>query len=130
LKEWRFYVYILASKSRRLYTGMTNWLFRRVMEHKSGEVEGFTKRYKINRLVYYEEFKYVRNCIAREKEIKGWSREKKVALIESINPAWEDLSADWGTRIEEVELQARKSRFLAPLGMTSLKESRGKYLHQ
>src|SRR6516165_2803993 len=83
LKEWRFYVYILASKSRRLYTGMTNWLFRRVMEHKSGEVEGFTKRYKINRLVYYEEFKYVRNCIAREKEIKGWSREKKVALIES-----------------------------------------------
>ena len=110
MKEWRFYVYILASKSRRLYTGMTNWLFRRVMEHKSGEVEGFTKRYKINRLVYYEEFKYVKNCIAREKEIKGWSREKKVALIESINPAWEDLAADWGTRIEELEPKPPKGK--------------------
>jgi putative endonuclease len=65
---------------------MTNELFRRVMEHKSGQVEGFTKRYKINGLVYYEVFKYVNNCIAREKEIKGWSRAKKVALIESVNP--------------------------------------------
>ena len=110
MKEWRFYVYILASKSRRLYTGMTNWLFRRVMEHKSGEVEGFTKRYKINRLVYYEEFKYVNNCIAREKEIKGWSREKKVALIESINPGWEDLAADWGTRIESLEPKPREKQ--------------------
>ena len=63
---------------------MTNSLYRRIMEHKSGEFDGFTKRYKINRLVYYEVFKYVKNCIAREKEIKGWSRAKKVALIISL----------------------------------------------
>jgi putative endonuclease len=110
LKEWRFYIYLLASKSRRLYTGMTNSLFHRVMEHKSGKVEGFTKRYKINRLVYYEVFKYVNNCIAREKEIKGWSRAKKVALIESVNPTWEDLAADWGTRIEELEPKPPKGK--------------------
>jgi len=60
-REWRFYIYILASKSRRTYVGMTNSLFRRVMEHKSGELEGFTKRYKIDRLVYYEVFKYANN---------------------------------------------------------------------
>lgn len=66
----KFFVYILASKSRRLYIGMSNSLFNRVMQHKSGEIEGFTKRYKINRLVYYEEFKYVNNCIARETELK------------------------------------------------------------
>jgi len=60
-REWRFYIYILASKSRRTYVGMTNSLLRRVMEHKSGELEGFTKRYKIDRLVYYEVFKYANN---------------------------------------------------------------------
>jgi len=63
-------------------------------------MEGFTKRYKIDRLVYYEVFKYVNNCIARETQLKGWSRAKKVALIASLNPTWEDLAADWGTRIE------------------------------
>src|SRR5437870_3070351 len=91
-REWRFYIYILASKSRRTYVGMTNSLLRRVMEHKSGELEGFTKRYKIDRLVYYEIFKYVNNCIARETQIKAWSRAKKLALIASFNPTWEDLA--------------------------------------
>jgi putative endonuclease len=90
--EWRFYVYVLASKSRRIYIGITNSLFNRVMQHKAAEVDGFTKRYKINRLVYYEVFKYVHNCIAREAQLKKWSRAKKIALIESFNPTWEDLA--------------------------------------
>jgi putative endonuclease len=94
-----FFVYILASKSRRLYTGMTNSLFRRILQHKQGESE-FTSRYRIDRLVYYEKFKYVNNCIAREKEIKSWSRAKKLALISRFNPTWEDVAADWGTKIE------------------------------
>jgi putative endonuclease len=98
-REWRFYVYILASKSRRLYIGMTNSIFKRVMQHKSGEIEGFTSRYKINRLVYYEEFKYVRTCIARKAELKKWSRAKKIALIEESNPTWEDLAEHWGEKL-------------------------------
>jgi putative endonuclease len=73
----KFYIYIVASKSRRIYTGMTGSLFNRIMQHKSGEFDGFTKRYRINRLVYYEVFKYVDKCIAREKELKKWSRVKK-----------------------------------------------------
>src|SRR5689334_17381211 len=91
----KFFVYILASKSRRTYVGMTNSLVRRVLQHKTGEIEGFTKRYRINRLVYYEIFKYVNNCIAREKRMKSWSRAKKVALITAFNPTWEDLAAEW-----------------------------------
>lgn len=89
----QFYVYILASKSRRTYVGMTNSLFQRVMQHRAGEVN-FTSCYRINRLVYYEIFKYVNNCINRETELKGWSRAKKVALIESMNPTWGDFAAD------------------------------------
>jgi putative endonuclease len=100
-REWRFYIYIMASKSRRIYIGMTNSLFARVMQHKSGEVDGFTKRYKINRLVYYEVF----NCIARETQLNAWSRAKKVALINAFNPTWEDLAADWGTRLEPLKLK-------------------------
>jgi len=92
-----FYVYIMASKSRVLYTGMTNDLQRRVGEHKSGAIPGFTRDYKVHRLVYYEEFKYVGNAIDREKQIKGLLREKKAALIRSKNPTWEDLSLEWAS---------------------------------
>ena len=95
-REYRFFVYIMSSKSRRVYTGMTNNIDRRVQQHKAGEIEGFTQRYKINRLVYYEKFQYVRAAIHREKEIKGWDRAKRVALIERENPTWDDLAADWG----------------------------------
>ncbi len=91
----RYYVYILASRSRTLYTGVTNHLIRRVYEHKQGLVGGFTYRYRIHRLVYFEVFPYVLNAIAREKEIKAWRREKKIALINACNPAWDDLAADW-----------------------------------
>jgi putative endonuclease len=99
-REWHFWVYIVASKSRRIYTGMTNDIGRRIREHKAGEIEGFTQRYKINRLVYYERFRLVGNAINREKQIKGLDREKRVALIESMNPTWEDLSLEWGQPIE------------------------------
>ncbi len=91
----QYYVYIMASLSRRLYTGVTNNLARRVFEHKTKKVDGFTKRYHIGRLVYYETHRYILNAIRREKEIKGWRREKKIMLIESMNPAWKDLSAGW-----------------------------------
>ena len=90
-----YYVYILASKSRRLYVGVTNNLERRVFEHKNKVVDGFTKQYNIERLVHFEDTVDVLSAIAREKQIKGWSRDKKVALIEAHNPAWEDLSDNW-----------------------------------
>ncbi len=102
-RQWRFWVYIMASRSRRIYTGVTNDIERRVQEHKSGEVEGFTQKYKINRLVYRERFHYIDNAIAREKEIKGWDRARRVALIESENPTWEDLSLEWGMPIETLD---------------------------
>jgi len=87
-----FHVYILASRSRTLYTGVTNHLARRVQEHKDGTNAGFTKKYKVDRLVYCEAFAEVRAAIEREKQIKGWTRARKMALIESLNPGWEDLS--------------------------------------
>jgi putative endonuclease len=90
-----FYVYILSSKSRVLYTGITDDICRRTWEHKNDVNSGFTRDYKVHRLVYYEAFKYVNNAINREKKIKGWLRQKKIALIEAENPTWEDLSAGW-----------------------------------
>jgi len=82
-REKRYYVYIMASKSRVLYIGVTGFLMSRMLQHKAGEIEGFTKRNNITRLVYYEVFQYVNNAIARETEIKKWRREKKVTLIET-----------------------------------------------
>jgi putative endonuclease len=85
-------VYVLASRSRNLYTGVTNNVERRVFEHRQSLVPGFTDRYQICRLVYFEQFGDVREAIAREKEIKGWRREKKIRLIERNNPTWMDLA--------------------------------------
>ena len=85
----------MASKSHVLYTGMTNTMRGRAGQHKRGEVEGFTRKYWVNRLVYFESFQYVNNCIDREKQIKSWTRAKRVALIEKDNPTWEDLAKDW-----------------------------------
>jgi putative endonuclease len=93
LRDRQFYVYLLASRSRVLYIGMTNDLERRVCEHKLGEVEGFTKQYRVHRLVFFENFHDARMAIAREKQLKGWRREKKVALIEAENPTWDDLAS-------------------------------------
>jgi putative endonuclease len=85
----------MTNRSRTLYVGFTNNLERRVYEHKHKSIEGFTKKYNITRLVYYEQTNEVRAAIAREKQIKGWLRSKKVSLIESINPNWLDLSDEW-----------------------------------
>jgi putative endonuclease len=85
----------MASASRVLYVGVTNNLLRRVVEHKSKSHAGFTSRYNVTRLVYFEEGTDIEDAIFREKEIKGWRRSKKVQLIESFNPAWDDLAADW-----------------------------------
>ena len=91
----QYYVYLLTNRSRMLYTGVTNDLQRRICKHKQKLVPGYTTKYNIRILVYYEVTSDVRAAIAREKQIKGWSRAKRVALIESVNPKWEDLSAGW-----------------------------------
>ncbi len=90
-----YYVYIMGNRSGTLYTGVTNDLSKRVYEHKSHLIPGFTSRYRLNRLVYFEETNDVDAALAREKQIKGWARAKKLALIRSSNPQWKDLSADW-----------------------------------
>ena len=90
-----YYVYILASISGTLYTGMTNDLERRVWEHKEGKTPGFTQKYKAKKLVYFEDTGSVHAAIEREKQIKGWLRKKKIELVESMNPKWEDLSRGW-----------------------------------
>jgi len=99
-QEKRYYVYIMASLSGTLYTGVTNSVRRRSHEHKCGEGSSFAARYEVNRLVYYEVFRYVNNAIAREKQIKGWRRSRKVALIESQNPGWRDLSKDFAKQFQ------------------------------
>jgi putative endonuclease len=89
------YVYIMASRSGTLYIGVTNDIARRTYEHKHGLVVGFTSKYKVHRLVYVEEFAGADDAIARAKQLKGWSRQRKIALIESLNPTMKDLSVQW-----------------------------------
>jgi putative endonuclease len=96
----RYYGYIMAGKSRVLYTGVTGNLQCRVLEHKHDVEPGFTTDYRLHRLVYYETFEHIGDAIRREKEIKGWLRERKLALIESQNRTWEDLSDGWGEPIK------------------------------
>jgi putative endonuclease len=91
----QYYIYIMTNYAHTLYTGVSNDLERRVYEHKMKLIPGFTARYDLTTLVYYEVVEDVNSAIAREKQIKGWLRKKKVALIESVNPEWKDLSADW-----------------------------------
>jgi putative endonuclease len=91
----QYYVYIMTNRSKTLYTGVTNDLMRRVYEHKNKMIDGFTKKYNITKLVYYEETNDIQVAISREKQIKGWLRGKKIALIESVNPKWNDLSEGW-----------------------------------
>jgi putative endonuclease len=91
----QYYVYIMANQSRTLYTGVTNDLERRVYAHKQKLIPGYSARYNISRLVYFEATQNIAAAIEREKQIKGWLRRKKLALINSVNPAWADLSAGW-----------------------------------
>jgi putative endonuclease len=90
-----FWIYIVASRSGVLYVGVTNDLLRRMQAHKTHEVPGFTANYRVDRLVHCEETDDIEDAIAREKEIKGWRRSKKVELIEMANPTWTDLSEGW-----------------------------------
>jgi len=91
----QYYVYIMTNKSKTLYTGVTNNLERRVYEHKHKLVPGFTSTYNITLLVYFETTTDVKAAISREKQIKGWLRNKKIGLIEAVNPEWKDLSTEW-----------------------------------
>ena len=93
--EKTYFVYLLSSKSRRFYVGVTSNLERRLYQHKNKLVDGFTKAYSIDRLVFFESTNDVREALEREKEIKKWRREKKISLIESMNPVWDDLSEGW-----------------------------------
>ena len=99
MKEYKYWTYIIASRSGTLYIGMTNNLYVRVQQHKSGEIEGFSSQYKCNRLVYWESFDDVLKAINREKQLKGWRRSKKIALIEFMNPRWQDLAEKWGAEM-------------------------------
>jgi putative endonuclease len=91
-RDHEYYVYIIVSRSRNIYIGVTNNLRLRIHQHCQGKADSFTARYKIHRLVYFERFAYINNAIAREKYLKHFTREEKIALIETDNPTWEDLT--------------------------------------
>lgn len=93
-RDYNFYIYIMASKSGTLYTGVTNDLIKRTYEHKNDLVEGFTKKYQCHKLIYFEETSDVESAIAREKQIKSWGRKKKENLVRIKNPTWKDLYND------------------------------------
>ena len=91
-----YHVYILSSLSRCIYIGVTNDLLRRLAQHRRGAIPGFTKQYRVTRLVYFEEYREVTTAITREKQLKRWPRARKNRLIERDNPDWNDLAAGWG----------------------------------
>jgi putative endonuclease len=116
--ERLYYVYVLASRSRNLYVGVTNNLIRRVVEHREGHIPGFTQKYRIYRLVHVESFRDVRAAIAREKQVKSWRRSKKVALIEGLNPTWADMADKWAApkgREKQIPRSARDDKPTRPL---------------
>ena len=100
----------MASRSHNLYIGVTNSLSRRVRQHKSHEYEGFTCKYNVDRLVWFSEYSHINRAIAREKQLKGWVREKKIRLIEALNPTWQDLSEQWGKPIGPLKRPADPKR--------------------
>ncbi|MGH9606511.1 MAG: GIY-YIG nuclease family protein [Terracidiphilus sp.] len=110
--EKAYFTYILASRSHTLYIGVTGDLQRRVFEHKWKEHDGFTERYNCDRLVWFERYQDVGKAIARETQLKGWRREKKIALIEKTNPAWVDLSREWYD-YEPADLKRAADRMLS-----------------
>ena len=92
---YKFWVYILSSRTGTLYVGITGFFDRRIHQHKYDTIEGFTRKYRIHRLVYYESYQNVQVAISREKQIKRWRRDKKIFLIEKLNPRWQDLAENW-----------------------------------
>ena len=105
--EESYFVYIMSNTSKMLYTGVTNDVEARAFQHKSKKVPGFTQRYNLHKLVYFEKFGSVHEAIRREKQIKGWLRCKKVALVESMNPQWLDLAEDHFKSAAKFNLSAR-----------------------
>jgi putative endonuclease len=96
MKNHLYYVYVVTNKSNTaLYIGVTSDLENRVWQHQEKEYKGYTSKYQINKLVYFEEFQWIQDAIAREKQLKGGSRQKKIDLIVGMNPSWRDLSLDW-----------------------------------
>src|SRR5579859_4748179 len=116
MKEHTYYVYILTNATRRpFYTGVTNSVVSRTDQHKQKIVENsYTARYNLSRLVYFEQYQYVREAIRREKQLKNWSRKKKIALIEAMNPKWDDLNRDWGKPIDFAAIIAAQTRTWVP----------------
>src|ERR1017187_10698783 len=106
--------YIMGSLSGTLYIGMTGNLHRRVFQHKFHRIEGFTDRYKVERLLYWESFDEVQKAINREKQLKGWRRSKKIALIESLNPHWVDLARGWFPWMLESDVSENSSGSRGP----------------
>ena len=104
-----YFICILSNEARMLYTGVTNNIQRRVFEHRQKQVSSFTSRYNLYRLVYFEAFGDIRDAIAREKQIKGWRRSKKLVLIRQMNPQWQDLAAGWYPRTRSSERKAPSS---------------------
>jgi len=96
MEERMYYTYIVASRSHNFYVGVTSGIEVRVLQHKNGHFDGYSKKYNCNRLVWFERHPSILDAIAREKQLKGWSRAKKIVLIERDNPAWVDLSEEWG----------------------------------
>jgi putative endonuclease len=94
VREHRYFVYILSSRNRVLYVGMTSNLFKRINQHRTKRFAGFTAEYDVDQLMYFEEYRDVNLAIGREREIKKWRRAKKLALIRSVNPEWRDLAAE------------------------------------
>jgi putative endonuclease len=101
-----YFVYIMSNVSKMLYTGVTNDLEHRIFQHKTKEADGFTKKYNLHRLVYFEALGDIREAIAREKQIKGCLRRKKVALIESVNPDWKDLTPEWMNKVQRRQVSS------------------------
>jgi len=112
----RFYVYIMASKSRVLYIGITSDIWRGFGNTRTTLIPGFTSKYKVHRLVYFETFKYVGNAINREKYLKGWLRERKVELIRYVNRTWEDLSEQWfdGKNVIRIKFDGNSGKTAGP----------------
>jgi putative endonuclease len=116
-----YFTYIVASRSRTLYIGMTGDLLKRVFQHKDKTFEGFSSQYNCNRLVWFERFTDPRSAIAREKQLKGWRREKKIALIEKSNPTWADLSKAW----HQVDPSRMRSDSGATAGPSTARTAKG-----
>ena len=111
MNDRAYYTNIVASRSHTLYVGVTGNLRKRIFEHKWREHDGFTERYNCDRLVWFENYQDVRKAIAREKQLKGWRRSRKIALIEATNPAWVDLSREWYD-VEPADLKRATDRML------------------